>query len=150
MKKFNAGVWVGLVIAVLAVVFFFLSLKFPYTSYVGPGAGFFPFWVCLTLFIFSVLLAIESYRHGEKVEDFLPKGKKLRAILMVLGALVLYVASITFLGYISASVIFLFILFYNTFKWYVNLGVSIGVALLMFLLFKVFLQIPLPLNIFGF
>lgn len=151
LKKLNAGIGAGLFFAILAIVFFFLALQYPYNSPIGPGSGFFPVWICVILFICSVLLIVESIRNSaEFVEAFLPKGKQLREILLVLGALILYVALINFLGYILSSIIFLFILLCHNYKWYVSLTTSVGVTLFLYLLFKVFLKIPLPANILGF
>jgi hypothetical protein len=56
---------------------------------------------------------------------------------------------VNFTGFIFASTVLLFIVFSREYKWYWGLGISIFTSIILFVIFKVFFGIPLPVSMFG-
>jgi putative tricarboxylic transport membrane protein len=128
-----------------------LELKF-YTS-LGPGPGFFPFWLSVFL---GLLAANMLYQATFKPQDPMPadffadaKGYlKVGAILL---ALVFTVVFMEIIGFrLTMLVFYLFLLFalgrQNVF---VTLAVALAGSWGVYQVFVNYLQVPLPVGIFG-
>jgi hypothetical protein len=98
-----------------AVVFLALGVyvvlearRMEYFTPIGPGAGFFPFWLGVLLVVLAAVW-LGQVSLGARVvipPDFLPERAGATRILVVLGALVLLVAAIDRLGYCLAMLAF--------------------------------------------
>ncbi len=146
----NAGVWVGMVILILAGIVFWQSLSYDYYGDYGPGPGLFPLWLSGLLMLLSLLYIGESRKRVIQVKDVFPRAGALGDVLRIIAALVLFVVAAPFTGYTIAGIAMLFLLFCREYKWYWGLGISTLVTLLVFFVFLRFLQVPLPVNSFGF
>lgn len=92
----------GLMLA-LCLFFLWQSWLLPLTDKLGPGPGFFPFWLSLVGAIFSAILLAGVWR-AEAVEDpsaepILPGGEGLRRIGAIVGALVAATLLMDVLGF---------------------------------------------------
>ncbi|TXT50292.1 MAG: Tripartite tricarboxylate transporter TctB family [Spirochaetes bacterium] len=145
----SPGFWGSLAVMGVGIVFFIYSLQFPYTSEIGPGPGFFPRWLSGFLIVLGVLYMSNSIRGKDKSEK-LPSEKGLSSILFILGSMVGYVALIGFLGFITTSAAFLFLLLRKAYRWYVSLAISAIASLFLYALFALFLRVQLPMNGLGF
>lgn len=119
---------------------------------VKPGPGFFPFWLGIALVIVALAL-IFQFRRG-KPEESIPgpgKGHRWEKILYTLGALLLYAFFLESLGYILATFLLLFFLFrvIDTQKWGVVVFGSILSSFITYALFKLWLQVQLPVGLWG-
>jgi putative tricarboxylic transport membrane protein len=146
----SAGFWVGFLILVFACVLFGNSLSYEYYSKYGPGPGMFPLWLSGSLIVLSLIHIGQSMK---KTLDFVPmlfpKGKELTNVLEIIGSIILFIIIAPFAGYIVANIVLLIILFMRKYKWYWGVAISIGVTLVLFVVFQFILQVPLPVGIFG-
>ena len=147
----NAGVWVGLVFLAFSGTLFWQALSYDYYSTIGPGPGLLPMWLSGTLILLSVAYMIDSVRNDPiDLKSMLPRGKGLRKVLALFVALALFLTVVKYLGYVIASSVMLFILFAFEYKWYWAGSISLAVTLVVFYVFKSLLNVPLPVNTFGF
>lgn len=150
MRKINPGVWVGIVMMVFSIVFLFLSMKFPYSSALGPGPGFFPLWLSGILAVVSLLYIYESIKGENASEEEFPDNAGRKRILIILSNCIIFVVLFPNIGFILSTIVFLFVLLIREYKWYSTIGISVGTSLFLFWLFNKVLSVPLPTSVFGF
>lgn len=122
-----------------------------YYSKQGPGAGFFPLWVnggLIVLLAAFILLAFKN--RSVRFEDILPKGADLANNLTVIGAILLFMLLVNITGFIVACTAMTFAVMARHYRWKAALTISLGVSVLLFVTFQYGLEIPLPVNMFGF
>lgn len=149
MKQLNANAWAGIALLVMAIVFLVKSFNYAYSSELGPGPGFFPFWLSAALLVLSVIYIVSSVRTGSAAKVSMPSGKALKGVLFLLGCMVLFVVLLPNLGFIVSSTLFLFALLYKAYKWYINLLTSAGVSVFLYVLFDTVLEVRLPVGVLG-
>ncbi len=128
-----------------------LELKF-YTT-LGPGPGFFPFWLSLFL---GALAAVMLYQATFKPQDPMPSDffANAKGYMRVAAIIIALVASILFMETIGFRLIMLaFYLFLLFALGRQNLIVTALVALAgswgVYQVFVEYLKVPLPVGIFG-
>jgi putative tricarboxylic transport membrane protein len=133
-----------------------------YTAYgyslrdtLGPGAGFFPFWLGMLGMALCIALLVQSWRGraiGEGAQALLPRGEGGRRAAALLGGLVIVTLLLQPLGFRLSMLIF-------TAGLLLALGVRQAVTIVVFALlssfglFHVFyywLKVPLPTGMLGF
>ena len=140
----------GSFLFVCAGLMFKLSLGYGYYEKYGPGAGLFPLWISAGLMILSVLYILESIKeHSNSFDKIFPAGRELSYMITVIASISVFILIIDYTGYLIAASIMLIMLFRRDYKWYWGLGLSVITALCLFLIFQVFLKIPLPQGVFG-
>ena len=134
----------------MAVIAYGYSLR----DALGPGAGFFPFWLGLLGAALSVALFVQSWRGhsiGESSQALLPRGEGARRAAALLAGLAIAALLLQPLGFRLAMLIF-------TAGLLLALGVRRPVTITVFALvssfgmFHVFyywLQVPLPIGVLG-
>jgi len=134
----------------MAVIAYGYSLR----DALGPGAGFFPFWLGVMGVLLSLALLVQSWRGhsiGEGAQALLPRGEGARRAAALLAGLVAAALLLQPLGFRLAMLIF-------TAGLLLALGVRRPVAIAIFALlssfglFHVFyywLQVPLPIGLLG-
>ncbi|MFC0272082.1 tripartite tricarboxylate transporter TctB family protein [Metabacillus herbersteinensis] len=146
----NLNMWVGFAILAFAGFIFWQALYFDYYSNIGPGPGLFPIWLSGLLIILSLLFIVSAFRTDKiYFSDVFPKGKQRTKIIRILGSILLFILISPYAGFTIAGILILFILFFGEMKWYTAIGTSVVTTLVIFLVFKSFLGVPLPVNIFG-
>ena len=146
----NPGVWMGSFLLICAGLMFKVSAGYGYYDKYGPGPGLFPMWISAGLMILSVFYILESIReHSISFESIFPSRREITYILTVFGSISLFIFIIEYTGYIIAGTIMLLLLFRRDYKWYWGLGLSVVTASCLYLVFQVFLKIPLPQGLFG-
>lgn len=110
----------------------------------GPKAGFFPFYVGLTILGASIFNAIQSL--GIPRERGFADWGQLRQVLSVVVPTAIYVTAVPFLGiYLSSMLLIAFFM-----RWLGGYGpativpVAIGVPVAFFLIFEKWFLVPLP------
>jgi putative tricarboxylic transport membrane protein len=138
----------------LFAVALFAALEFPLLDELGPGPGFFPFWLSLAGGVLAVLLFLEVTRDPALAADdtaVLPVGGGAVRVMAVLGSLVVAAAVIEPLGYRLTTFFFIGGLL-------IFLGVRSPLALVpcallgsfgVFHVFYHWLKVPLPVGWFG-
>jgi putative tricarboxylic transport membrane protein len=146
----NIGVWVGALLLIFSVVIFWQSLSLEYYGQYGAGPGLLPIWLSGLLGVLSILYIINSLKEGHvNLFDLLPKGKVLVKLLTIVGSIFLFIIISPYTGFIIASIIVLLILLAPEYKWYSAFGISTVITFVLFFGFKIVLNIPLPVNIWG-
>ncbi len=81
-------------------------------STIGPGSGFFPFWISVILTGLTLYWLFQiSTRPGEKMpEDFIPGRHEAMLVLLVLLDMVLFVAIVDYTGFPVAMFVFLMVM----------------------------------------
>jgi putative tricarboxylic transport membrane protein len=116
-------------VAVLLLVFAFFafeSLRLSLRDALGPGPGFFPFWLSVAGGLLAVILLVQVARGRADFETDTLKFE-LRAVALVLGGLVVATALLEVLGFRIAMLLLLIYLL-------VALGVRNWIAIALFAL----------------
>jgi Tripartite tricarboxylate transporter TctB family. len=145
----KAGILGGFFVMLVSIVFFVYSLMYPYTSELGPGAGFLPLWLSGVLFILSLAYLRVAFK-GEDSTEPMPDRKGWKNIFFILFCMAAFVALLPLLGFVVTGSIFLFVLLIGSYRWYVALPTAVGTSVFLFVLFSILLKVSLPVNTFGF
>ena len=111
----------------------------------GPEAGFFPFWLAAGLAGCGALIFLQAARAGTGAVPFVT-WEGLKGILKVSGPLAAFIGLLYGVGfYVGAA---LYIGYYTRVagrhRWPVVGGMTLGVPIVIFLLFERWLLVPLP------
>jgi len=144
----------GIVFLLLAAFIAWESLELKFYTYMGPGPGFFPFWLSVAMGVLAVLMILQAmFREPEPVpEGFLAsRAGYLRAGAIVM-ALIVTTALMEIVGFpITMLVTTLFLLFaLGRPSLIVTLLVSAVGSFGCFYLFDRWLKVPLPPGFLGF
>ena len=132
----------------------FVAYGYSLRDAIGPGAGFFPFWLGVIGVLLCVVLFVRSWRGqsiGEGTQALLPRGEGAWRAAALLAGLAVAALLLEPLGFRLAMLIF-------TAGLLPALGVRRPVAIVVFALassfglFHVFyhwLQVPLPIGVLG-
>jgi putative tricarboxylic transport membrane protein len=107
----------------------------------------------LILVALSLILLVSRLLKGRDgaVGEPMPGGQALRRILIVLGALCLYVLILEPLGFLLTTFLFMvLVLRLEPRSWLFIVPGAIGATLFFFVLFKVLLRVPLPSGLLGY
>jgi hypothetical protein len=111
----------------------------------GPRAGFFPFYVSLTVLIACAInvISLLASRDDDKV---FAEWLQLRQVFSVLLPSAIYVVLVSYIGIYVASALLIafFMRWFGRYRWPVAAGVAILVAVLTFLMFEIWFLVPLP------
>ncbi len=116
-----------------------------YGNYHRPGPGFLPFWTGVLIGLMSLGLLVKSIWQGEGLGGKFFQGS-FRKPLFALLALIAYGLLFVNLGYFICNFLFMIfmILLLGKKRWYVALGSGLITALAFYVIFSVWLQVPLP------
>lgn len=146
----NYGVWLGSVLFLFSCFIFWQSLSLEYYGQYGAGPGLLPRWLSGLLAILSIVYIINSIKKENiNIQSVIPKGKVLYRLLAIIGAILLFILISPYTGFNIASIIALLILLLPEYKWYSAFGISVTVTIILFLGFDTLLNIPLPVNMWG-
>lgn len=146
MRRVNQAA--GLAFLVGSVLVMWESRNLEYYTSLGPGPGFFPFWLSAVLALLSVIWLVQVSRQpSEPIEEgFVPSGSALLRISSILVALALTGLLMETLGF--QLVAFLFLLFLLLALGRQNVGLTMVIALAgsfgLYHIFTGYLDVPLP------
>lgn len=130
---------------VLAAIAAYESTKLPFGTVRNPGPGFLPWWVGLTLGLLALILLGQALLSRRENGPGKERGRilKVGGLLAVLGA---YVFLLEPLGYpLCTFALVLFMLrVVDPHRWTTALGMAAVAALGSYLIFAIWLQVPLP------
>jgi putative tricarboxylic transport membrane protein len=112
----------------------------------GPQAGYFPFYIGLTLCAASAWSLLRAAFSKRATLGIFVSRKKLKLVLSVFFPSLIYVIAIYFIGIYVASALFIgaFMYWHGRFPWIKIIPVSLIVPVSMFLLFELWFLVPLP------
>jgi putative tricarboxylic transport membrane protein len=120
----------------------------PYGTVRNPGPAFFPWWTSLALVLLSAVLLVQAARGG--AEPRADEGRWVR-VAALLGALAVYALVLEPVGYPIAT--FLLVLFMlrviDPAGWPLALTTAVLAAGGTYLVFAVWLAVPLPAGLFA-
>jgi hypothetical protein len=125
---------------------------YPYWSSTGPGSGFLPVWVGGTMAALALLLVVTAARPASAPDTrWLPGGRGLVRLVVVVAAIAVFVAVMDVIGMILGSALFLFgvLRFLERYPWSWAVGIAVGVAGLIYGVFTYWLQVPFPTSPLG-
>jgi putative tricarboxylic transport membrane protein len=135
-----------LAIAVFVSFESFMNLKLG--SLRSPGIGFFPFWGGVVLGLLSLVLLLNSLKNTGTLSL---SGLKSSKLFLVTGALLAYLLLLETLGFVTITLLFLFLLFRMEYRgWLFSAVTAVTGAGLSYALFQLWLKTQLPAGPFGF
>jgi len=143
----------GLVLLVFAVWFSAVAWTYyPYWSDTGPGSAFLPVWLGVAMGALALLLLVGASRREGPGTPWLPEGDGLRKLLVVLGAVVLFILALPVAGMILGTGLFLvgILRFLERYPWLQSLGIAVATSLANYLVFTYWLRVPFPVSLLGF
>ena len=114
-----------------------------------PGVGFLPFALSIILIALSLALIISRWKKETPSTPFWSRRSWLRPLLGVV-ILGLYALVIEKLGFPLTTLIFLLVWMgvIERIHWLKMVSISIGVTLVLYLIFGFFLEVPVPMGFF--
>lgn len=112
----------------------------------GPQPGLFPFYMVLAMGIASVINLIKALPHTEEGGETAVTSTGLGRMAAIFVPAVVFVLATNFIGiYVSAAIyIGAFMVFFGKFPLWKAAAVSLGIAIVNFLMFEVWFLVPLP------
>jgi len=142
--------WIGGIFLLLGSLVVLEASKLEFASSYGAGAGFFPYWVGAATIIVAIFLIAFSWR--QPLDDDLstsPTWSKKK--LLALAALVVFVMTLEFLGFVTAfTFLVLFLLKVEGENWRRAVSVALASGIGFYLFFVRLLDVKLPGGPFGF
>jgi putative tricarboxylic transport membrane protein len=126
--------------------------SYTYWSPTGPGSGFLPFWLGLTMMVLAAALFVRSVRGPAADGAWLPTGPGRRKLLAVLGVTAALIAVLKITGMAVGTVLFLVAIlrFVEGMRWPSTLAIAVGTAAANYLIFARWLRVPFPEGVLGF
>lgn len=127
---------------VIAGIIYYMISQLP------SEATLYPIFVTSLFFILSIMLLIVTYFNKDDKEESSFKDIEVKQLLFILITSGLYVALINILGYIVATFLYILVTLLGLrIKKINSIIISIGFCLFIYVVFKVFLKVPLPKGI---
>ena len=139
----------------LAALFFFLGalviadslrLGVGWQEVHGPRPGYFPFYVGLIICVSAVITFVRALLlRAEGDKTFVQVGQ-LKLVLTVLIPTAIYAALIGWIGIYVSSILFIgfFMRWLGKYAWWKVAAVSLGSAIVFYLIFEAWFKVPLP------
>ena len=144
ISNIKSDVVAGAVVLCLGIFSLIISFQYSYSGIVGLGPGFFPFWLSIFLIILAPIYMYESLKGKNVSSEEWPKGESLKRILFIIMTLFVFLLLFILCGFMIASVIFLALLFYKEYKWYTTAILSVGITVIVYVIFNTLLKAYLP------
>lgn len=152
MKKAEAIVAAG--VLALGGWIMFEANRMPYLVEGVPGPGFLPLWLALGILGTGLILLWQAIRPGIRIADVIawPDATGWRNVGLVLGSLVAALLLLQPLGFLLTVTLFMavVIFFLGIRSWITVICAPLLASIVLYLVFAVFLQVPLPKGVLAF
>jgi putative tricarboxylic transport membrane protein len=140
-------------LAAFGIYVVYVGSKLSYVSEVGPGPGFFPFWIGIGLLVFGAYQMVLSYasarRHSDPVAPLWSgSGRALGAWLGLAVAIALFRWIGFALSFVLLTIFLIVVLDRRPFV--LAVGIGAGLALAFYIVFEFALGVSLPKGPWGF
>jgi putative tricarboxylic transport membrane protein len=112
----------------------------------GPRPGYFPFYLGLIMCVASLVNAARALMvRGADNKTFVQVGQ-LKMVLAVLVPTAVFAGAVTWIGIYVSAVLFIgfFMRWLGKYPWWKVVGVSLGTAVILYLVFEKWFKVPLP------
>ena len=153
LDKIKLSTVVGAAFFGYALFYFYISLGLQYWSGIfAPGPGFIPRWTSGFMVVLSAFAVINSFKEdGPLLSEALPKERTGKINLFVSwGVLFFILFFVEELGFLVTASIALTVMFSRGTSWPKAALFGVIFSLCCFVVFKVLLQMQIPVNQFGF
>ena len=136
-----------------SIFYFWVAMGLRYWGpHYAPGPGFIPRWVSGAAIVLSLFAFINSFKEeGIVLSDILPKGRAGKINLFVCwGALLFLLFFTTTLGFVVTASIALTAMLSRGTSLPKAALIGVSLTLICFFIFRVLLQMQIPVNQFGF
>jgi hypothetical protein len=144
----------GGVFTAIGVLMLLESLKFAYFLEGVPGPGFLPRWVAAGLVCVGLYLTVKGIRPGIALQEAIawPDPGAWRRVAALLGALALALLLLESLGFVIVVTVFMAVVMYSLSvrSWMMLATVPVLTAIGLYLIFAVWLRVPLPRGVLSF
>ncbi|MGQ0663375.1 MAG: tripartite tricarboxylate transporter TctB family protein [Pseudomonadota bacterium] len=142
---------VGAMFGLLGLLWIVKSFELHYMDEFAPGSGFLPFWLGVAIAAFAAMFLYSTRGEPAATADPSPPGGARKVAVIALGLFVCVVA-MEWLGFVVPIALYLLFLVGVVERRGVAVaaGTALGTPLALFLIFKVFLRVPLPIGPWGF
>jgi putative tricarboxylic transport membrane protein len=138
----------GYILLIIGAITAWSAIHLSMGRWKHPGPGFLPFGLALLLILFSLILIFSSRpKKGITPAAFWPHRAWLRPLLGV-AILIFFALVVEWVGFLITTFVFLVIWMgvIERVRWLTILSVSIGTTAALYLIFALFLDVPLPLG----
>ena len=143
----------GGVVTAIGVLMLLESLRFAYFLEGVPGPGFLPRWIAAALVLTGLVLTFQGVRPGLTVAEIIqwPDAGGWRRVALVLGALAAALILLDKLGFVIVTTVFMAVVIYGlgVRSWRMLATVPVIAAIGLYVVFAVWLSVPLPKGLFG-
>jgi putative tricarboxylic transport membrane protein len=144
----------GSVVTAIGALMLFEALKFAYVSEGVPGPGFLPRWIAAALVVTGLVLTVKGLRPGLTIANVIPwpDAGGWRRVVLMLAALAVALILLDKLGFVVVTTVFMAVVVFGLGirSWLTLATVPVGAAVGLYLVFAVWLRVPLPAGVFGF
>jgi putative tricarboxylic transport membrane protein len=143
----------AMMLLVLAVAYSATAARqHTYWNASGPGSGFVPFWLGVTLAILAVILLVGAIREPDAGPAWVPRGHGGVRFIVVIAATAAFIGVMPLLGMTLTTALFLTVLLkaLEGRSWPTTVCVAVGVAAANWAIFTRWLGVPFPTGILGF
>jgi len=112
----------------------------------GPRPGYFPFYVGLIICVSAAITFVRALMIGEPQNKTFVQVGQLKLVLTVLVPPAIYAALVGWIGIYVSSILFVafFMRWLGKYAWWKAAAVSIGAAVVFYLIFEAWFKVPLP------
>jgi hypothetical protein len=142
----------GLLLLVFGTAFTVGSGWYPYWTTTGPGSGFLPFWLGAAMAVLAAALLVGATRRADPGPAWLPSGRPLVRLIVVIVATTAFVWLLPMLGMTLGTFLFLvgLLRFLEGHSWVATVGVAVATSTANWLVFIHWLHVPFPPGVLGF
>jgi putative tricarboxylic transport membrane protein len=142
----------GALLLVFGIGFAVGARRYPYWTPNGPGSGFLPLWLGLTMAVLAAALLVGATLRADPGGAWLPGGRAFTRLIVVVAATALFIWLMPWLGMTLGTFLFLVALlrFLEGHEWGTTLGVAVATATVNWLVFMYWLSVPFPIGVLGF
>jgi hypothetical protein len=149
MRRCNQAA--SILLLILSIAAIVGSRDLIYKVEFSPGAGFFPFWLGVSLMALSLILLLKNtvLKSAVKEENPLPGRGALLRILSILGSLLAGILLFERIGFLITmfSISAFLLIFLERYRWYSGILISLVMVGTVYGIFKIWLNVPLPLGL---
>jgi len=146
VRTMDIAVAILFLVAAGIVIYDSVRLGFGWRPNEGPAAGYFPFYIALTMAGASVINLFRALRIGHNAHESFVSKPAFNRVMAILVPSFVYVGLISFLGIYVASAIFIIAFMLTLGKEGIvrSIAVGVGVPLVLFVMFEIYFLVPLP------